>query len=105
MPPIFGTDSATRESAVSAAGGAPKTSRSHSAVSVFLSSLRPYDLEPSPAAAPATTQVALVRTFHLESMGFRHCSSLHPLRSTGAALCQPILDLLDDVADGHRLLL
>jgi hypothetical protein len=39
-------------------------------------------------------------------MGFRLCSSLHPLWSAGAALCQLLLDLLDNVADGgHRLLL
>jgi hypothetical protein len=58
------------------------------------------------AAAPATSHVGFVRTLHLKSMGSRLGSSLHPLWSAGAALCQPLLDLLDNMAGrGHRLLL
>jgi hypothetical protein len=39
-------------------------------------------------------------------MGSRFGSSLHTLWPAGATLCQPLLDLLDDMTDeGHRLLL
>jgi hypothetical protein len=56
--------------------------------------------EPLSAAASATSHVGLVAPLHLESMGLRRGSSLHPLWSAGAALRQSLLDLLDTIADG-----